>query len=61
MHKRRSSVSVNLDSVQGENTQSNYKKDKDQLVEMAAEQIASLLWKTWLFKKSLNYKKNKPI
>lgn len=60
MHKRQSSVSVNLDSVQGENTQRNHKKNKNQLIEIAAEQFADLLWKTWLFKKGVNGKKTEP-
>jgi len=60
MHKRQPPTSDNLDFVQGGNILDNYKKDKDQLIEMAAEQFADLLWKHWLFKKGINSKKTKP-
>ena len=35
------------------------KEDTDQFIEMAAEQLAILLWKTWLHEKSAKGKENK--
>jgi hypothetical protein len=34
-------------------------ENKRQLIEMAAEQLAVLLWKTWLHKKNAEDKENK--
>lgn len=60
MHKRQPSTSDNLDFVQGKNNTNNHKKNRGQLIEIAAEQFADLLWKTWLFRKGVNGKKTKP-
>ena len=59
MRKRQSSTS-GIDFVKGKNTSDNYNKNKDQLIEIAAEQFADLLWKTWLFRKGINGKKTEP-
>lgn len=35
------------------------KENTDQLIEMAAEQFAVLLWKTWLYEKKVNKREKK--
>jgi len=51
MSKRPFGKSTDPKSTQADIPIDTQKKNTNQLIEIAAEQLADLLWKTWLYKK----------
>lgn len=56
MSKRLSGDDRNPTAVQADVSPNVYKDSADQIVEMAAEQLADLLWRHWLYMQKLKKK-----
>lgn len=59
MSRRPSDKNRNPKPVQLDALPDAHRKDNDQIIEMAAEQLADLLWRHWLYIKKLEEKNSK--